>query len=73
MYKIVPEIMGPIPPNWMVYFAVADCDATLQKATELGGRVLAPADDIPDIGRFAILMDPTNAAFAIIKPVTPEE
>jgi predicted enzyme related to lactoylglutathione lyase len=57
----------------MVYFAVGDCDATLQKATELGGRVLAPADDIPDIGRFAILMDPTNAAFAIIKPVTPEE
>ena len=73
MYKIEPEIMGPIPPNWMVYFAVADCDATLQKATELGGRVLVPAEDIPEIGRFAILMDPTMAAFAIIKPVTPEE
>ena len=72
MYKIVPEIMGPIPPNWMVYFAVGDCDATLQKATELGGRVLAPAEDIPDIGRFAILQDPTMAAFAIIKPATPK-
>jgi predicted enzyme related to lactoylglutathione lyase len=72
MYKIVPEIMGPIPPNWMVYFAVADCDATLQKATELGGKVLVPAEDIPDIGRFAILQDPTMAAFAIIKPATPK-
>lgn len=68
MYKIQPEIMGPIPPNWMVYFAVADCDASLQKATELGGKVLVPAEDIPGVGRFAILQDPTSASFAILKP-----
>jgi uncharacterized protein len=68
MYKIDPVMMGPIPPNWMVYFAVADCDATLQKATELGGKVLVPAEDIPGVGRFAILQDPTSAAFAILKP-----
>ncbi len=70
MLKITPE-MGPIPPNWLVYFAVDDCDAKVQKATELGGRVMKPADDIPGIGRFAILLDPQGAAFAIIKLDSP--
>ena len=67
MFKILPE-MGPIPPNWTIYFAVDDCDATVQKTTELGGSVLKPAEDIPTIGRFAVLMDPQSAVFAIIKP-----
>ena len=67
MYKI-PEEMGPVPPHWLVYFAVADCDATVQKTTELGGHVMKPAEDIPGVGRFAILIDPQNAAFAVLKP-----
>lgn len=72
MYQITPE-MGPIPPNWLVYFAVDDCDAKLQKATELGAHVMKPADDIPGVGRFAILIDPQGAAFAIIKLENPEQ
>lgn len=72
MYKITPE-MGPIPPHWLVYFAVDDCDAKVQKATELGANVLKAADDIPGIGRFAILTDPQGAAFAIIKLDNPDQ
>ena len=71
MLKITPD-MGPVPPNWLVYFAVDDCDAKVKKATELGATVLKPADDIPGIGRFAILMDPQSAAFAIIKLDNPQ-
>ena len=71
MYKITPE-MGPVPPHWLVYFAVNDCDATLEKVTQIGGGVIRPAEDIPDIGRFAILRDPASAVFAIIKPATPK-
>ena len=66
MYQLTPE-MGPIPPHWLVYFAVDDCDAKVQKATELGARVMKPAEDIPGVGRFAILIDPQGAAFALIK------
>ena len=66
MIQIAPE-MGPIPSNWLAYFAVDDCDAKVKKATELGAKVCKPADDIPGIGRFAILTDPQGAAFAIIK------
>ena len=71
MLQITPE-MGPIPPNWLVYFAVDDCDAKVQKATELGANVMKPADDIPGVGRFAILTDPQGAAFAIIKLENPQ-
>jgi len=71
MLKITPE-MGPIPPNWLVYFAVDDCDAKVQKATELGATVMKPADDIPGVGRFGILTDPQGGAFAIIKLDSPQ-
>jgi uncharacterized protein len=71
MHQITPE-MGPVPPHWLVYFSVNDCDATVRKVTELGGGILRPAEDIPDIGRFAILTDPASAVFAIIKPETPK-
>jgi predicted enzyme related to lactoylglutathione lyase len=65
-YKLLPE-MGSVPPHWLVYFSVEDADATVQKATELGAHVMKPAEDIPGVGRFAILIDPQGAAFAIIK------
>ena len=67
MYQITPE-MGPIPPHWLVYFAVDDCDVKVQKATGLGAKVMKPAEDIPGVGRFAILIDPQGAAFALLKP-----
>lgn len=66
MYGLTPE-MGNIPSHWLVYFAVEDCDATVEKANSLGGKTMKPADDIPGVGRFAILLDPQGTAFAIIK------
>jgi uncharacterized protein len=53
------------PPHWMGYVATNDVDATVKKAEKLGGRVLVPAQDIPDVGRFAFLADPQGAAFAV--------
>ncbi len=66
MFVITPE-MGNVPPHWLVYFAVDDCDARTQKANDLGAKTLKPPDDIPGIGRFSILHDPQGAVFAIIK------
>jgi predicted enzyme related to lactoylglutathione lyase len=66
MMRITPD-MGPIPPHWAVYFAVDDCDAKTALASQLGGKVLVPPSDVPDVGRFAILQDPQGAAFAIIR------
>ncbi len=59
--------MGPIPSHWMVYFAVADCDATVAKAGKLGGKTTVPPTDVPNVGRFAVLQDPQAAHVAVIK------
>lgn len=56
-----------LPPHWLIYFLVADCDAAVQKAQSLGARVYMPAMDIEKVGRFAVLADPQGAVFAVIK------
>jgi len=61
------EEWGGIPPHWMVYFAVADCDGSAERAKELGGEVKVPPTDIPPVGRFAVIQDPQGAVFSIIK------
>ena len=62
------EHMGDVPPNWSTVFAVADHDATVAKATELGGTALMQGMNIPEIGRLAVLQDPTGAVFQILQP-----
>ncbi|MCC6746782.1 MAG: VOC family protein [Deltaproteobacteria bacterium] len=60
--------MGPMPPNWAVYFQVASCDATVERAKRQGGQVVVPAQDVPTVGRFAVVMDPQQAVFALLQP-----
>ena len=67
MMQIQPE-MGPIPPHWKSYFAVDDVDASAAKAQSLGGTVMVPAQNIPNMGRFAIIEDPSHAIFGIFGP-----
>jgi len=65
MMKIGPRMKG-VPPHWLVYFAVADCDAAAARARELGAQAYVPPMDIPNVGRFSVLADPQGAVFAII-------
>jgi hypothetical protein len=58
---------GPVAPNWAVYFGVADCDATVERATQLGGALEYPVMELPRIGRFAALADPQGAIFWLIQ------
>lgn len=53
------------PSGWNVYFEVADVDATLTRAIELGGKVLTPAEDTP-YGRLATAADPTGTVFRLL-------
>jgi len=52
------------PRGWTVYFAVDDVDATLAKATELGGRTGIPAERTP-YGVLAEAYDPTGARYKL--------
>lgn len=54
-------------PTWFVYFAVNDCDAIVEAAVELGGQVVSPAKDLPEVGRMAFLADSQGGLFAVIK------
>jgi len=56
------------PPHWLVYIGTPDVDGTVEAAGKLGGKVLKPAADIPNVGRFAVLADPQGAAFAVFTP-----
>lgn len=58
-----------VPPNWLVYTAVDSADETARLATELGAKVIVPPSDIPNTGRFAVLLDPQGAAFGILQPL----
>ncbi|WP_058043296.1 VOC family protein [Streptomyces roseifaciens] len=58
--------------RWIPYFLVTDTDATVTKAQESGGSVVAPAADVPDVGRIAWLADQFGAVFGVIKPLPRE-
>jgi len=64
--QIRPE-MGPVPPHWNVYFQVADVDAALQKALDLGGEQLHPMVEIPRGGRLVGIKDPQGAVFTVMQ------
>jgi predicted enzyme related to lactoylglutathione lyase len=54
-----------VPPHWMPYIAVESADQAAEAAKQLGGTVLAPAFDVMEAGRMAVLQDPTGAAFCV--------
>src|SRR5215203_4460984 len=56
-----------VPPNWLAYLGTDDVDASTDKAKELGATVHMEPTDIQRVGRFAVLQDPTGAAFALFK------
>ncbi|MFL5891767.1 MAG: VOC family protein [Solirubrobacterales bacterium] len=54
------------PAHWGVTFSVDDADATAEKATELGGTVVAPPMNAPWV-RMTVLADPQGATFVASK------
>jgi predicted enzyme related to lactoylglutathione lyase len=57
---------GGVPAGWKSYVTVDDIDATAKLAESLGGKICVPPTDIPNVGRFAILIDPQGAVIAAI-------
>jgi hypothetical protein len=53
-----------VPPHWLVYVAVDDTPAAVERCTSAGGSVTMPTFDSP-VGPLAILADPFGATFAV--------
>jgi predicted enzyme related to lactoylglutathione lyase len=60
-------------PGWSLYIAVDDVDAMVTRIQAAGGGVHRAPEDIPGIGRFAVVHDLQGAIFCLIKPMTGEE
>jgi predicted enzyme related to lactoylglutathione lyase len=67
LMQITPEMGEGIPPNWFIYFSVDDCDATVQKVRDMGGKVHKEPMTMEDVGRFAIIEDQQGAVCGVIK------
>ncbi len=61
-----------LPLQWMPHIQVADVAASAQRALELGGSELMHGKDDNGNSQWAVILDPSGAAFGII-PVIPAE
>ena len=65
----------PMPPEarpqWAPYILVDDIAVSTGKAKSLGARFLADVTEMPGVGSFSMLLDPTGAAFALWQPKMP--
>ena len=60
------------PPHWIAYIEVDDVDAAAGQIEKLGGRVLVPPMDVPNIGRWCTAADPHGAVFSAFKSANPD-
>jgi uncharacterized protein len=85
LFSVGPTMVGglmPIPeearamgarPGWMGYIGVADVDAMAARVQAAGGVLHRPPEDIPGVGRFAVVADPHGAAFILFKGASAQE
>jgi uncharacterized protein len=68
-YKLMKDqIDAHVPPHWMLYIQADNVDASAAKAVSLGAKQMVPPSDIPNVGRFAVITDPTGAHVSIFQP-----
>ena len=65
LQKPMPE-NGPRQPAWLGFFSVSDVGEAVAQAVAHGGKVLAPAHEIPGLGTEAVLADPQGAVFGVL-------
>lgn len=67
MMNMPPDVPNEVPAHWMAYITVDDVDAVAKKVAELGGEVFHGPQDVPNVGRFCIIKDPTGAVVSLMQ------
>ncbi len=62
----MPKDSPGMPPSWGSYVTVDDVDARVARVESLGGKLCIPPQDIPNVGRFAVIADPQGAMLTMI-------
>ena len=55
------------PSSWLAYVVVDDIKASTEKAQSLGASVMKDVTEVPGMGWFSIILDPTGAALGLWK------
>ena len=58
----------PSANRWMTYISVDNIDDVVAKVSEHGGQVMMPPFDLPGIGKFSMIKDPTGAELGLAEP-----
>ena len=58
-----------LPPVWMIYVNVEDLDASVQKVTDLGGKLIGDIRTMQGHGRYCAIQDPAGAILTLFEPV----
>jgi predicted enzyme related to lactoylglutathione lyase len=66
------EEWGDVPPNWAVYFSVADIDDTVAKVKANGGSTMTDIMEAANVGRFAVIADPTGGVCTLMQSTAPQ-
>lgn len=67
LYQMTGSAFEGVPSHWATYVRVESVDRKLERATQLGAAVLAPAMDIAGLGRIAFVADPTGASIGLFE------
>ena len=60
--------LGELDCRWVPHIQVSDCDQTIEAAKTIGAEVLLEAEDVPNVGRQAFMVDPLGGVFGIYTP-----
>ena len=60
-------------PSWVGYIGVGDVDAYVERLQQGGGFVHRAVEDIPNVGRFAVVADPQGAIFVLFQPLNAQQ
>lgn len=62
---LMQQMMPGAPSAWLAYVDVDDVKAATAKAVSLGATVLKDVNEVPGMGWFSIILDPTGAALGL--------
>jgi len=53
------------PAHWLAYVNVDNIDATIEKVKSSGGRIVQPKTEVPNMGWYSVITDPTGAMLGL--------
>jgi predicted enzyme related to lactoylglutathione lyase len=67
---LVKQLAPGAPSSWLAYVVVDNVKAATEKAKSLGAKVMKDVTEVPNMGWFSIIVDPTGAALGLWQNAT---